>query len=132
MFDGLLLPWQQIYHLAFYSIFGTTDVSSKLYFVEICYVSEKLWLFNHKRADFWLPNFGFIYLFGSLLSLLNMYLSAPAHLLVVHYHTTNFQAKLANLFFLYLELSLFTMNPSKKGNRVILPDYHSVSQTKHP
>ena len=22
-------------------------------------VSEKLWLFNHKRADFWLPNFGF-------------------------------------------------------------------------
>ena len=20
-------------------------------------VSEKLWIFNHKRADFWLPNF---------------------------------------------------------------------------
>ena len=30
-------------------------------------VSEKLWLFNHKRADFWLPNFGFK---RSLLSLL--------------------------------------------------------------
>ena len=58
MFEGLLLPWQQIYHLAFYLIFGTTpEVSSKLYFVEIYQVSEKLWLFNHKRADFWLPNF---------------------------------------------------------------------------
>ena len=31
------------------------------------YVLEKLWLFNHKRADFWLPNFGFK---RSLLSLL--------------------------------------------------------------
>ena len=32
-----LLPWQQIYHLAFHSIFRTTpEVSSKLYFVEIC------------------------------------------------------------------------------------------------
>ena len=30
-------------------------------------VSEKLWLFNHKRADFWLPNFG---IKRSLLSLL--------------------------------------------------------------
>ena len=34
MFEGLLLPWQQI--LLFYSIFRTTpEVSSKLYFVEI-------------------------------------------------------------------------------------------------
>ena len=41
--------------LLFYSIFKTTlEVSSKLYFVEICQVSEKLWLFNHKGADFWL------------------------------------------------------------------------------
>ena len=55
--------------LLFYSIFRTTpEVSSKLYFVEICQVSEKLWLFNHKRADFWLPNFGFK---RSLLSLLD-------------------------------------------------------------
>ena len=46
--------------LFFYSIFITTpEVSSKLCFVEICQVSEKLWLFNHKRADFWLPNLGF-------------------------------------------------------------------------
>ena len=30
--------------------------------------AEKLWLFNHKRADVWLPNFGFK---RSLLSLLN-------------------------------------------------------------
>ena len=45
--------------LLFYSIFRTTpEVSIKLYFVEICQVSEKLWLFNHKRADFWFPNFG--------------------------------------------------------------------------
>ena len=58
--EGLLLPWQQIYHLAFYSIFTTTpEVSSKLYFVEISQVSEKLRHFKHKRADFWLPNFGF-------------------------------------------------------------------------
>ena len=55
MFERLLLPWQQIYHFAFYSIFRTTlEVSSKLYFVEICKVSQKLWLFNHKRPDFWL------------------------------------------------------------------------------
>ena len=55
---------------AFYSIFRTTpEVSSKLYFVEICYVSEKLWLFNYKRADFWLSNFEFK---RSLLSLLNI------------------------------------------------------------
>ena len=46
--------------LLFYSIFRTPpEISSKLYFVEICQVSEKLRLFNHKRADFWLPNFGF-------------------------------------------------------------------------
>ena len=37
----------------------TLEVSSKLYFVEICQVSEKSWLFNHKRADFWLPKFEF-------------------------------------------------------------------------
>ena len=56
--------------LLFYSIFRTTpEVSSKLYFVEICQVSEKLWLFNHKRAHFWLPNFGFR---RSLLSLLKV------------------------------------------------------------
>ena len=54
----------------FYSIFRTTpEVSSKLYVVEICSVSEKLWLFNRKRADFWLPNFGFK---RSLLSLLKV------------------------------------------------------------
>ena len=55
MFERLLLPWQQIYHFAFLFNFRTTlEVSGKLYFVEICQVSEKLWLFNHKRADFWL------------------------------------------------------------------------------
>ena len=32
MFEGLFLPWQQIYHLAFHSNFRTTpEVSSKLY-----------------------------------------------------------------------------------------------------
>ena len=55
--------------LLFYSIFRTTpEVSINLCFVEIYKVSKKLWLFNHKRADFWLPNFGFK---RSLLSLLN-------------------------------------------------------------
>ena len=59
MFEGLLLPWQQIYHLAFNSIFRKTPaVSSKLYFFEISQVSEKLWLFNHKRADFFASRFG--------------------------------------------------------------------------
>ena len=68
MFECLLLPWQQICHLAFYSIFRTApEVFSKLYFAEICQVSEKLWLFSHKRADFWLLNFEFK---RSLLSLL--------------------------------------------------------------
>ena len=56
--------------LLFYLIFRTPPaVSSKLYFVETCQVLEKLWLFNHKRADFWLPNFGFK---RSLLSLLKL------------------------------------------------------------
>ena len=70
MFEGLLLPWQKSTILLSYSIFGrTAEVSSKLYSAEICQVSEKLWLFNHKRADFWLPNFGFK---RSLLSLLKL------------------------------------------------------------
>ena len=39
--------------LLFDSIFRTThEVSGKLYFMEISEVSEKLWLFNHRRADF--------------------------------------------------------------------------------
>ena len=33
-------------------------------------MSEKLWTFNHKRADFWLPNSGFK---RSLLSLLKVF-----------------------------------------------------------
>ena len=77
MFDGLLIEFKvqclKVFRchsnkstiLLFYSIFRTTpEVSSKHYLVEIC---EKLWLFNHKRADLWLPNFGFK---RSLLSLL--------------------------------------------------------------
>ena len=69
MFEGLLLAWQQIYHLAFfYSSFRTTEVSGKLHFVEVCQVSEKLWLFNHKIADFWLPNFGIKRLLSASLS----------------------------------------------------------------
>ena len=39
--------------LPFNSIFRTTpEVSTKLYVVEISKVLEKLWLINHKRADF--------------------------------------------------------------------------------
>ena len=54
--------------MLFYSIFRTTlKVSSKLNFVEICQVSEKLWPFNHKTANFWLRNFGFRRLLLSLL-----------------------------------------------------------------
>ena len=55
--------------LLFYSIFRTTpEVSSKLYFVEICKSIREVMAFNHKRTNFWLPNFGFK---RSLLSLLN-------------------------------------------------------------
>ena len=36
----------------------------------------KLWLFNHKRADFWLPTFGFK---RSLLSLLNCLVDMAPH-----------------------------------------------------
>ena len=39
------------------------------FLVEICKVSEKLRLLNHRRADFWLPNFGFK---RSLLTLLKL------------------------------------------------------------
>ena len=46
MFEGLLLPWQQIYQFAFYSISRTTpDVSSKLYFVEICLILSDVMAF---------------------------------------------------------------------------------------
>ena len=46
----------------------TPEVSSTLYFVEISEVLEKLWLFNHKRADFWFPNFGFCFHFTASLT----------------------------------------------------------------
>ena len=73
----------------FYSCFRTTlEVSSILYFVEICYVSEKLWLFNHKRADFWLPNFGFK---RSLFSLLNSKRHTPFTVKTVHACPPNFE-----------------------------------------
>ena len=80
MFEGLFYHGNKSTILLFYSIFRTTpEVSSKLYFVEICQVSEKLWLFNYKRADFWLPNFGFK---RSLLNLLKtkhtIHISSPA------------------------------------------------------
>ena len=63
--------------LLFYSIFRTTpEVSCKLYFVEICSVSGKLWLFNHKRADFGLPNFGLKDHFSASLTLAKITKSA--------------------------------------------------------
>ena len=53
MFEGLCYHGNQATILPFFSIFWTTpEVSRKLYFVEISRVSEKLWLSNHKRADF--------------------------------------------------------------------------------
>ena len=54
----------------FNSIFRTTpEVSSKLYYVEISEVSEKLWLFNHRRGDFLASKF---WNFFSLLCLLKI------------------------------------------------------------
>ena len=59
--------------LLFNSTFRTTpEVSSKLYFVEISEVSDKLWLFNHRRADFLASKFWNIF---SLLSPLNCQIS---------------------------------------------------------
>ena len=53
MFEGLLLPWQEIYHLPFHSMFKTTpDVSSKLYFVEISQVSENYGILITKELIF--------------------------------------------------------------------------------
>ena len=68
MFEGLLLLRQQVHHLAFFSVYRTTaEVSIKLHFVKL---NNKLTLrevmtfyFNHKRADFWLPNLGFFFTF---------------------------------------------------------------------
>ena len=55
--------------LLFNSIFRTTpEVSTKFYFVEISYVSEKLWLFDHKRADFLAPKFWTFFHFAASLS----------------------------------------------------------------
>ena len=78
--------------LLLHSIFRTTlEVSSKLYFVEICYVLEKLWPFNHEKADFWLPNFGFK---SSHLSLLNC---IPSHVNVAHQLLTISQKSIGKL-----------------------------------
>ena len=53
MFEGFFYHGNKSTILLFNSIFRTTpEVSSKLDFVEISCVSEKLWLFNHRRADF--------------------------------------------------------------------------------
>ena len=60
MFERLLLLWQQIYHFAFNSIFRTTpEVSSKLTLLKYVKSQRSYGFLNHKRADFWLPNFGF-------------------------------------------------------------------------
>ena len=65
-FEGLLL--QQIYHIAFHSIFRTTpEVSTKLYFVEISLREVMLWLFNHKRSDFLNSKFWILFSLCSLL-----------------------------------------------------------------
>ena len=53
MFEGLCYHGNKSTILLLDSIFKTTpEVSTKLYFVEISQISEKLWLFNHKRANF--------------------------------------------------------------------------------
>ena len=68
MFEGLCYHGNKSTILLFNSIFMTTpEVSSKLYFVEISYVSEKLWLFNDKRADFLASKFWILFSLCSLL-----------------------------------------------------------------
>ena len=52
MFEGLLLPLEQIYHLAFRIFRTAPEVSSKLFFVEICQVLEKLWILITKELIF--------------------------------------------------------------------------------
>ena len=73
MFEGLCYHGNKSTILLLNSIFRTTpEVSSKLYFVEISQVSEKLWLFNHRRADFLASKFWTLF---SLLSLLKAFLT---------------------------------------------------------
>ena len=66
MFEGLLLPWQQIYHFAILEQFLKFLANFTLFkYVK----SQRSYGFLiTKKADFWLPNFG---LKSSLLSLLN-------------------------------------------------------------
>ena len=62
--------------LLFNSIFRTTlEVSSKLSFVEISYVPEKLWLFNHRRAVFLASKFWNIFHFSASLKLAKLLIS---------------------------------------------------------
>ena len=78
MFEGFCYHGDKSTILLLNSIFrAAPEVSSKLYIVEISLVPEKLWFFNHKRTDFWLPNFGFKRSPLSLLKLpyLQIYLS---------------------------------------------------------
>ena len=69
MFEGLCYHGNKSTILLFNSVFRTTpEVSTKLYFVEISEVSEKLWLFNHKRADFLASKFWIFFHFSASLS----------------------------------------------------------------
>ena len=70
MFEGLLLPWQQIYHFAFYSILKQL-LKFLANFTLLKHVKSprSYGFLITKKADFWLPNFGFK---SSLLSLLKV------------------------------------------------------------
>ena len=72
MFEGLCRYGNKSTTLLYNSSFRTTPkVSSKLYFVEIS--EKKLWLFNHKRADFLASKFWNFFSLFSLLKDENLY-----------------------------------------------------------
>ena len=55
--------------LLFNSLFrATPEVSTQFYFVEISQVSDKFWLFNHKRADFLASKLWIFFHFSASLS----------------------------------------------------------------
>ena len=71
MFEGLLLPWQQIHHHASNSIFRTTpEVSSKFFFVEIVKSRRNCGFLITEKLIFWHRNFGIYFYFSASLNLL--------------------------------------------------------------
>ena len=110
MFEGLLLPWQQIYHLAFFRT--TPEVSSKLYFVEICQVSEELWLLITKELIFGFQILDLKDHFSA--SLINFSIVILIH--KAFYSDSSDKSYLSTLMVLLIHLDLFSKHIASQGN----------------